>query len=150
MTTTASVRFIVPGPPQGKGRARIVKIGGFSRMATPPKTVAYEGLIALAAAQAMADRPPIAGPIACHVEAVFAVPASWPKAKRAAALAGQIRPTCKPDYDNTLKAVGDAGNGVLWPDDAAIVCGSLTKLYGPTPELRVIVAPLDINPPATP
>ena len=48
------IAFTVPGAPQGKGRAKIVKIGGFSRMATPAKTVAYEGLVAHAAALAMA------------------------------------------------------------------------------------------------
>ncbi len=53
------VSFTVPGEPQGKGRAKIVKVGGFSRMATPQKTVAYEGLIAHAAHQAMAGAAPV-------------------------------------------------------------------------------------------
>ena len=44
-----NVAFVVPGEPQGKGRARVGKINGHARMFTPAKTVAYEGLIALAA-----------------------------------------------------------------------------------------------------
>ena len=57
--------FIVPGQPQGKGRPKIVKIGGFSRMATPQKTVFYENLVAHAAGKAMAvaKRPLMEGPL---------------------------------------------------------------------------------------
>ena len=53
-----AVAFTVPGEPQGKGRARVGTIGGHARMFTPAKTVAYEGLIAHAAAQAMGTGEP--------------------------------------------------------------------------------------------
>ena len=46
------IRFDVPGMPQGKGRPRAGKVAGKARLFTPEKTVAYEGLIALCAAQA--------------------------------------------------------------------------------------------------
>ena len=46
------LHFTVPGVPQGKGRARF----GNGRTYTPAKTVAYEGLIALAGQQAMEGR----------------------------------------------------------------------------------------------
>jgi Holliday junction resolvase RusA-like endonuclease len=135
-----NVAFIVPGEPQGKGRARIVKVAGFSRMATPAKTAAYEGLIALAAKQAMAGHAPLTGPCAIDVVAVCAVPASWSAKRRAAALAGQIRPTKKPDGDNVLKAVCDGINGVVWADDVQAVDQHISKVYGQRPELRVVVA----------
>jgi len=138
----SAITFTIPGPPQGKGRARVGKVAGHARMFTPAKTVAYESLIALAAAQAMHGRPPLIGPIACHVEAIFAVPASWAKAHRDDALAGRIYPTCKPDADNVLKAIGDGCNGVIWADDSRIVSSSIVKLYGPTPMVRVYVAPM--------
>jgi Holliday junction resolvase RusA-like endonuclease len=76
-----NVAFNVPGEPQGKGRAKIVKIGGFSRMATPEKTVAYEGLVAHVASQAMQGAKPFDGPCAVDVLATLPVPASWSKRK---------------------------------------------------------------------
>jgi Holliday junction resolvase RusA-like endonuclease len=109
-------------------------------MATPAKTVAYEGLIALAAKQAMAGHPPLTGPCVIDVLAVCTVPMSWPAKKRAAALAGEIRPTKKPDGDNVLKAVCDGINGVVWADDVQAVDQRVRKVYGERPELRVVVA----------
>ena len=37
--------------------------------------------------------------------------------------------TCKPDFDNMAKAVGDALNGVLWLDDALICDVVIRKMY---------------------
>ena len=138
-----AIAFSVPGEPQGKGRAKIVKIGGFSRMATPDKTVAYEGLIALAARDAMGQTLPFQGACAIEVEAVFSVPQSWSKKKRAEALAGVLRPTRKPDGDNVLKAVCDGLNGVVWVDDVQAVDQRVRKVYGEVPGLRVRVAGID-------
>ena len=131
------VGFTVPGQPQGKGRPKIVKIGGFSRMATPGKTVAYEGLIAHAAQLALAGRPMLAGPVAMTLALDCQVPASWSQKKQREALAGLHRPTTKPDADNVLKAVCDGCNGVLWRDDVQVVELRLVKRYAATPCVRV-------------
>lgn len=130
------IAFVVPGEPQGKGRAKIVKIGGFSRMATPPKTVAYEGLIAAQAYQAMQGDPPLVGPVALELVLVHVMPASWSKKKRAQ----MPVPQCKPDVDNVIKAVGDGGNGVLWMDDKQIAVVTAKRIWGDRPEVRVRVA----------
>ena len=135
-----NVAFVVPGEPQGKGRARVGKINGHARMFTPAKTVAYEGLIALAARQSMAGATMLDGACAIDVTAVYSVPASWSKKKRAEALAGTLRPTKKPDGDNVLKAVCDGINGVVWADDVQAVDQRVRKVYGERPELRVVVA----------
>ncbi len=137
-----NVAFVVPGEPQGKGRARVGRVAGHARMFTPAKTVAYEGLIAHAAQQAMAGHAPLDAALYVHVEAYFIPPASWAKKKRADALAGRIWPTVKPDGDNILKAVGDGGNGVAWLDDKQIVKQTCIKLYGERAEVRVQVAAL--------
>lgn len=129
------IDFIVPGEPQGKGRPRIVKIGGFSRMATPAKTAAYEGLIALAAQQAGVT--PLAGAVFLSITLVHGIPASWSKRKREQALKRKVLPTCKPDLDNVLKAVGDGLNGVAWADDKQIAQVAAVRLYGTKPHLRV-------------
>lgn len=138
-----SVAFIVPGEPQGKGRARVGTVAGHARMFTPQKTVAYEGLIAMSARQAMGRTLPFDGACVVEVDAVFSVPQSWSKKKRADALAGVLRPTKKPDGDNVLKAVCDGINGVVWADDVQAVDQRVRKLYGERPELRVRVAGID-------
>lgn len=140
--TARRVSFEVPGEPQGKGRAKVVKIGGFTRMATPSRTVAYEGIIAHAAAQAMAHAPLLSGPCFVHVVALFTVPASWSMRKRQAALNGKVWPTKKPDSDNILKAVCDGINGVVWRDDVQAVVSTVEKGYGLTPGLRVVIETL--------
>jgi Holliday junction resolvase RusA-like endonuclease len=131
------VSFTIPGQPQGKGRAKIVKIGGFSRMATPAKTVAYEGLIAHAAQAVLAGRAMFAGPVAVNLFLDCQVPASWSQRKQREALAGLHMPTTKPDADNVLKAVCDGCNGVLWRDDVQVVDVRLRKRYAATPCVRV-------------
>ena len=138
------VSFTVPGQPQGKGRAKIVKIGGFSRMATPGKTVAYEGLIAHAAQQAMAGRPPFDGPMAVTMLIDCQVPASWSARRQRLAIAGGLMPTTKPDKDNVIKAVYDGCNGVVWRDDVQVVDGVQRKRYSATPGVRVEAWPIDL------
>lgn len=131
--------FTIPGQPQGKGRAKIVKIGGFSRMATPAKTVAYEGLVAHAAQTAMDGRPMLEGAVSVELDLHCQVPASWSKRKQAAALAGKLAPTTKPDIDNVAKAVFDGCNGVLWRDDVQVVRLSVVKRYSAAPGVAVKV-----------
>lgn len=137
-----NIAFVVPGEPQGKGRARVGTIGGHARMFTPAKTVAYEDLIAHAAQLAMRGAAPLDGDCRLEVDIVCSVPASWSGKKRTQALAGGIRPAKKPDADNIVKAVCDGMNGVVWRDDVQAVEGSWRKVYGETPGLRVRVASL--------
>lgn len=130
------VTFLVPGDPQGKGRARSTRSG---RHYTPGKTVAYEGLIAHAAAEVMQGRPLIDSACAVEIIALFGVPASWSAKRKAQALAGVIKPARKPDFDNIAKAVGDGINGVVWRDDSLAVDGSVSKRYADKPGLVVTV-----------
>ena len=133
------ISFTVPGAPQGKGRPKVVKIGGFTRMATPAKTVAYEGIVAHAAQVAMAGRPMLDRAVACNVFIDAQVPASWSGKKQRQALAGDVLPTTKPDADNVVKAVFDGLNGVLWRDDVLVVDLRVRKRYAATPCVRVEV-----------
>lgn len=137
------IAFTVPGQPQGKGRAKIVKIGGFSRMATPQKTVAYEGLVAHAAQQAMAGLALIDGPCSVSMDIVCQIPASWSAKKQQHALSGWIRPTTKPDIDNVEKAIFDGCNGVVWRDDVQVVDVRKSKRYGVMPGVSVSIAAVE-------
>ncbi len=133
------ITFVVPGAPTGKGRPKIVKIGGFSRMATPQKTVAYEGLVAHAAQQAMQGRPLLDTAVGVNLFIDAAVPPSWSQKKQRMALAGEVLPTSKPDTDNVVKAVFDGCNAVLWRDDVLVVDLRVRKRYSAKPCVRVEV-----------
>lgn len=136
------IRFTVPGEPQGKGRARVGTIAGKARMFTPAKTVAYEGLIAIAAQEAMSGNDLFNGPVMVEVLMHCPIRPSWSKKKQAAALAGEIYPTSKPDADNCLKAVCDALNGVAWKDDTQATDIHMRKRFSATPRVEVILTPL--------
>ncbi len=132
------VRFTVPGKPIGKGRARATLRGGKARLYTPGKTVAYEGLIALAGQSAMAGSTPFAGAVTVTVTAVFGIPTSWSKLRKQAA----YWHTSKPDADNIAKALGDGLNGVCWLDDSQVASMRILKVYGDMPGLHVVVEAL--------
>jgi Holliday junction resolvase RusA-like endonuclease len=108
-------------------------------MYTPAKTVAYESLIAMAAQRAIGPGSPLIGPLCVELDAVYAIPASWSKKRKADVLSGSVVPTTKPDLDNVVKAVGDGGNGILWADDSQIAVLIARKVYGEKPEVRVRV-----------
>ena len=135
-----AIAFVIPGEPQGKGRPRATRINGMVRLYTPSKTANYEGLIAMAAQQAMAGAGPLDGPVLLEVDMVHVMPASWSKKKQAAALAGQVLPTKKPDTDNVVKAVFDGMNGVVWRDDVQAVDLFVRKRYGAAPCVYVRVS----------
>jgi Holliday junction resolvase RusA-like endonuclease len=137
MTKPFSVSFIVPGHPFGKQRSRSTKSG---RHYTPQETVRYENLVMMQAMQAMQDRPPVDIDVGLMFVAVFPVPDSWSAKKRAAALAGDIRPTKKPDLSNIQKALEDGMNSVVFKDDSQITeSGGSKKIYGETPCVKVCV-----------
>lgn len=137
------ITFTIPGNPVGKGRPRVARRGGIARLYTPEKTASYESLVAMAGHEAMAGRPVIEGAVSVAMDIRVPVPASWSQKKRAAALAGQIRPTTKPDIDNVEKAVFDGLNGVTWKDDVQVVDVRKGKRYSDTPGVRVEIVPVE-------
>jgi Holliday junction resolvase RusA-like endonuclease len=133
------VTVAIPGAPKGKARARVTRAGiAF----TPAETRNREAFVKMLAAQEMAGRPPLEGPCELVMRAVAPIPASWPKKRQAAAMAGEIRPTGKPDLDNQIKLITDALNGVVYRDDAQIVRMAVEKVYGPQPLTVATIKPL--------
>ncbi len=142
------VSIVLGGPPRGKGRPRfrVVKPKGrpeFVHVYTDADTVAYEealaevGREAMAAASLVSD--PFDGPLTVFVEAFFPIPESWSNKKKAAAAAGEIFHTSKPDGDNVFKVVGDSLNKICWVDDSQIVMSQVLKAYSDFARLRVTV-----------
>ena len=128
----------IPGEPIGKGRPRL----GKGRTYTPEKTQRWEQAAAWEARRQYQGEP-LEGAIDLDVEAVFAIPKSWPKWKREAAEDALISHTVKPDASNVLKAVEDALSGILFHDDSQIASVSIDKWYGSEPSVRVICSTWD-------
>ena len=142
----ARAHFVVPGQPVAKGRARFAKRGNFVHTYTPEKTANYESLVKLCAGQAMAGSEPFAAPVRVAIDIVLSIPASWSKKKQAAALAGDIAATKKPDADNVLKAIKDGMNGIVYVDDSQAVDIRVIKRYGATPGVTVTVECINKEP----
>ncbi|MFA6134707.1 MAG: RusA family crossover junction endodeoxyribonuclease [Phycisphaerae bacterium] len=135
--------FTVPGNPVGKGRPRITTRGGKPRSYTPAKTRSYEATVAKWAKAAMRGHPPFQGACTLSVVAYMPIATSWSAKKRAAALAGELLPTVKPDADNAIKAICDAINGIVWHDDVQVIDGRVVKLYSGNPRVEVSVVHLE-------
>ena len=127
-----------PVLPVAKGRPRAVRFGSRGRLITPPKTrIAEAVLAALAAHHEKAPVVPIAGPLRVSLEFLFPVPRSWPKWRRAAALAGTWRHQGRQDVDNLAKLVLDALQPGWFADDRQVVDLRAVKRYAPEPGVWV-------------
>lgn len=120
------LRVTIPGEPVAKGRPRFTKTG---RAFTPAKTMRAEDHIRQCMFSQV-GQPVLEGPLDVEAICTFPIPQSWSKRKQGDALAGVVRPTGRPDLENVVKALLDAGNGIIWRDDSQ-VCGlRASKIYG--------------------
>lgn len=162
--------IVLEGDPRGKGRPRFSTHGGFVKVYTDAATAEYEELIQIEVLhhigkQALIDRtrqirrasfiqaykdfggePIFAGPVRVEMEIRHPIRASWTKAKKAAALAGHIAPTLKPDPDNVVKIWFDAFNDCMWKDDTQVIRMSVERSFAEDPSVLVRVIPLDLLP----
>lgn len=134
MTEPFAISFTLPGVPRGWARAR--KNG--RRFFKDHETEAFQTALGTAAHAQMRGQEPFSGPVELTVTSIFPVPKSWSASKRARALAGELRPICRPDADNLIKQ-SDALNGVVWRDDAQVVDARSIKFYGERPAMHVTV-----------
>lgn len=136
-------RAVVLGEPVAQGRPRFSRQGGFVKAYDPAKSRDYKQYVRLVAAQ---DAPavPVTGAVLLSLKIYRAMPKSMSKAKREAALAGQLRPTTKPDVSNVLKGVEDALKGLWYADDSQIVgYGELGKWYSERPRIEVTMQEIE-------
>lgn len=142
-----ALMFFIPGPPRGKGRPRATGRGQHAAVYTDSKTAAYENLVRIACHQAMVktSQEAFAGPVSVSVACKYPINKGASKRKLGAFLAGEERPTKKPDLDNVLKAVLDGINGVAFADDAQVVSIVSDKYYGIEPGVHVTIEALDVE-----
>lgn len=138
-----TVRFTVPGEPQGKGRPRFNRYSGAAY--TPDKTASYEALVKLFYRHENPGKMfPEGAQLKMKIQACFGVPKSASRKKHREMVLGDVRPTKKPDADNIIKVVCDALNGVAYKDDAAVVEVICGKYYAEEPCVYVMIT--DENP----
>lgn len=126
--------FTIFAEPTGKARPRVTTHGTY----TPKKTKDYEKLVQLEYRK-QGGRDYGERQLQVEITANFPIPKSKPKNKRVEMLAGQVRPTKKPDCDNIAKAILDALNGIAYHDDSQIVTLAVEKWYVPEEDACVIV-----------
>ncbi len=105
-------------------------INGHAQSFTPKKTAVAEDVIRYAIVQRFKEPPfPAKRPLALSVIFHCAKTASKPKKLQ--------YPVCKPDTDNYIKTLLDAGNKYLWHDDSQIVSITALKIYGAPPRIEI-------------
>ena len=128
------ITITLPGEPVAWARSR----GRFHHMPAHQRNVV--ALLRLKAEATMNGCAMLEGAIRLEFLAVFGIPESWSKKKRAAAMYRAV--TKRPDFDNLAKLASDALNGVVYKDDAQIAEASIRKIYGPQPKIVVTISPL--------
>ena len=127
-------KFFVEGRPKGKGRPRMNRRTG--QVYTPKATKQYESDIRQAFLRQGGES--FAGaPVMVEIEASYPMPKSWSKRKRE-----ETRGTysdVKVDIDNLAKVIFDAGNGVIWDDDKAIVVLIASKRWADTGGVEITI-----------
>lgn len=139
-----TLKFTIPGEPQGQGRPRFARRGKHVQTYDPEKSVNYKafvGLIAADAVKAQGWQYQEKEPVCVTIYAYMSVPESKGKKFRCCALEKEIVPTKKPDIDNIYKAVTDAMSGIVYSDDKQVVAARIAKLYGEQPRVEVEVSP---------
>ena len=135
------IRFTITGHPVAKQRPRTFVQGGKVITTTLPKTRRWEDDARMVARVAMGSRTPLEGCLKLSIRIYLAVPPSWPKWKRRAALDDDVAPSVRPDLDNFVKAVKDSLNGIVYLDDSQVIELEAGKLYSKNPGVEVEVWP---------
>ncbi len=137
------IRIEIPGEPHPQQRARTFAFvqGGKARARNydPAKSRNWKAYASglMQAAMAAGGHKPLTGAVRLRILAIFALPKSKER-KRGVPRAFYLG---QKDYDNIAKAVGDAGNGVLWVDDRQVSWAEVRAVVGWKGEpARVIVA----------
>lgn len=127
--------FEILGKPMGKQRPRISR---YTKQAyTPTKTLNYENLVKYIFITEYKDFKPFESSVKAKITAIFEVPKSYSKKKRAEVLTWNYGYPHKPDTDNIAKTVLDSLNGLAFKDDAQITRLEVEKSYGE--QAKVIV-----------
>ena len=120
------ISVTIPGEPVGQGRPRAAVVNGKPRMYSPKTSGDWRARAAWFMREEVKE--PLSGPLWVTIWAVFGLPKS--KIRKRSPQPNRTPCTKRPDIDNVVKAILDAGNGILWADDAQVYRLEVFKLYG--------------------
>lgn len=146
------VSFSVPGPAGVyRERARIhTDAEGKNKIWSnkTKSTSTHQAKIALAAREAMGNKPPLRQPLKVELRFFFEPAYSWPKWKLDLLKEGRIAHTQRPDFCNLRKLALDAMTGIVFHDDSYICADSERsgKFFDPIPRTEITVSQLDMYP----
>ena len=134
------LRITIPGNPHPQGRGRIVRIRSksgkdYPMIADPMKSRNWKATARQHMTAAVLEWPSWKreGPLTVEILAVFECPRSQHRKKTRTTR--RWHTSRRGDVDNIAKAVLDAGNGVLWIDDAQVAELFVRKIVGMQDEL---------------
>lgn len=131
--------FIVDGEPTGKQRPKAANVAGYIQIYTPAKTRNYEAYIKLCYKRDCPDIYFADGALRVDIKVFVQMPKSFSNKKRLRAISGEFRPTVKPDFDNIIKTLCDALNGIAFKDDKQIVEATYSKYYAEIPRVEMSI-----------
>jgi Holliday junction resolvase RusA-like endonuclease len=119
----------LPVIPVAKGRPRMARTGV---VFTPSKTRHYENQLRFFLHKEFAGKDPVKDPLIVHAIFAFVRPKGMSEKKRPFHCV-------KPDLTNLMKALEDAGNGIIWQDDSQIFEMGLIKTYDNKSWIKITV-----------
>jgi Holliday junction resolvase RusA-like endonuclease len=128
------INFKVHANPVAQGRGQIVRCGRFSKIKDPEKSRNWKADLKLLTQQ-YAQVPVWDGPLCAVILFEVLRPKSISKKK--------VWREVTPDLDNYVKAVMDALKGVIYKDDARIVCLTTAKVYSDSPGVTVQIRQIE-------
>ena len=120
-----SVYIEIPGEPVAQGRPRFSNHGKHPVAYDPKKSRDWKAYAATLMRQVKPEPFPAECPLQLTVSAYWACPKSEYRKREPRPLRWRTK---RPDADNVLKAVKDAGSGVLWVDDSQIAVAVVEKM----------------------
>ena len=124
------LKVTIYGEPIPQARPRFTKAG---HAYEPPRSRNYKTLARFWLTQKLKKEnawKPLETALVVDITFYMSIPSSWTKKRKEEAYNGVIRPTTRNgDIDNLIKAVLDAGNGLLWADDMYITDIKAKKRY---------------------
>lgn len=129
MEVTGPQSFVLYTEPTAKGRPRFSRIGAHVRTYTPSTTRGAEDSLRWLLRAEGAKRYDKPAAVRLVLRFFLVRPKSAPKRV--------VLPTTRPDLDQYLKLVLDAGNELLWQDDSQVVAISASKQYGDVSRIEI-------------
>ena len=124
-----AIRFTVFGTAVPQARPRAFRTGNGVRTYTPDKCTSWKNIIAY---EAQRHVPPALLDCPLAIKATFFI--FRPKSRRGKK---DLYPDTKPDFDNLVKAVTDACEGLIYTNDSRIVSAVVEKQWGDPPRVEI-------------